>query len=94
MLVSTNDSRIRILDLETLELVSKLKGHRSVKLECLISTRFSPDGECVISGSEDNHIYIWDQHDQVPDDNPDQTRKRKNDTYECFKGFLYPICFC
>lgn len=63
VLVSTNDSRTRVLDAGADGNVAvrvKLKGHNTDGMlgRCIVS-RYSDDGELVISGSTDGHIHIW-----------------------------------
>lgn len=63
VLVSTNDSRTRVLDSGAdgnAVVRVKLKGHNTdgVLGRCIVS-RYSEDGELVISGSTDGHIHVW-----------------------------------
>lgn len=57
ILVTSNDSRIRLYDLRDLSLSCKYKGY--VNLSSQIKASFSHDGRYVISGSENQFIYIW-----------------------------------
>lgn len=57
ILVTSNDSRIRLYDLRDLSLSCKYKGY--VNLSSQIKGSFSHDGRYVISGSENQFIYIW-----------------------------------
>ncbi|OMJ09357.1 putative WD repeat-containing protein [Smittium culicis] len=57
VLVSSNDSRIRIYTEKSHKLVCKLKGHVSSGSQAFATA--SEDGKYVISGSEDHNIYIW-----------------------------------
>lgn len=58
VLISSNDSRVRIYSLKTRMLEAKFKGHENMSSQ--IHARFSDDGQFVTSGSEDRKAYIWD----------------------------------
>lgn len=58
VLISSNDSRVRIYSLKTRMLEAKFKGHENHSSQ--IHARFSDDGQFVTSGSEDRKAYIWD----------------------------------
>ncbi len=53
--VGYSDNTIKIIDLETFELKHTLTGHTS-SIFCL---QYSPDGNCLISGSRDAHLKAW-----------------------------------
>jgi len=57
MLVTTNDDRIRLVDLDDYSVLSKFKGH--VNHESIIGASFSADGKYIISGSETGRVHIW-----------------------------------
>lgn len=57
LLISTNDSRIRMYNLQDRTLDLKFKGHENEQSQ--IEAFFSDDGRYVISGSEDERTYIW-----------------------------------
>ncbi|XP_035220979.1 WD repeat-containing protein 44-like, partial [Stegodyphus dumicola] len=57
ILVTSNDSRIRLYDLRDLSLTCKYKGY--VNLSSQIKASFSHDGKFIISGSENQFIYLW-----------------------------------
>uniref|UniRef100_A0A915DG97 WD repeat-containing protein 44 n=1 Tax=Ditylenchus dipsaci TaxID=166011 RepID=A0A915DG97_9BILA len=57
LLITSNDSRIRIYDLRDMELTCKFKGAQLEHSQ--IRASFSPDGRHIISGSEDNYAYVW-----------------------------------
>ncbi|XP_058824445.1 WD repeat-containing protein 44 isoform X2 [Topomyia yanbarensis] len=60
ILVTSNDSRIRLYDLRDLNLSCKYKGYLNVSSQ--IKASFSHDGKYIISGSENQTIYIWKTH--------------------------------
>lgn len=64
LLVTSNDSRIRMYDLRDMDLTCKFKGAQIEQSQ--IRASFSPDGKHIISGSEDNYIYIWRAQDFSP----------------------------
>ncbi|KAM3496484.1 hypothetical protein MY3957_000324 [Beauveria namnaoensis] len=75
VLISSNDSRVRIYSLKTRMLEAKFKGHENMSSQ--IHARFSDDGQFVTSGSEDRKAYIWDiSHPEL------EVRDRQ--PYECF----------
>ncbi|KAI0020901.1 WD40 repeat-like protein [Xylariomycetidae sp. FL0641] len=57
ILVTSNDSRIRIYTLGDKNLEVKLKGHQNVCSQ--IRATFSDDGRHIICGSEDRRAFIW-----------------------------------
>lgn len=57
ILVTSNDSRIRLYDLRDLNLSCKYKGY--VNMSSQIRASFSHDGKFIVSGSENQCIYIW-----------------------------------
>lgn len=57
VLVSTNDSRIRVYNLKDGSLDTKFKGHENTCTQ--ISASFSDDAQYVISGSENRKAFIW-----------------------------------
>ena len=82
ILVTSNDSRVRLYDLRDLTLTCKYKGHTNTSSQ--IRASFSPKGKYVISGSEDHFIYIWKtQHEFYKFSS---ARRDRNDYYEAVKG--------
>ncbi|KAI1763062.1 WD40 repeat-like protein [Hypoxylon sp. FL1150] len=57
VLVTSNDSRIRIYNLGDKNLELKLKGHENLCSQ--IRATFSDDGNYIICGSEDKRAFIW-----------------------------------
>ena len=57
LLVTSNDSRIRIYNMADKTLEAKFKGHENACNQ--IRASFSDDGAFVISGSEDRKAFIW-----------------------------------
>lgn len=81
ILVTSNDSRVRLYDLRDLTLTCKYKGHTNTSSQ--IRASFSPKGKYVISGSEDHFIYIWKtQHEFYKFSS---ARRDRNDYYEAVK---------
>ncbi|KAK4239573.1 WD40-repeat-containing domain protein [Achaetomium macrosporum] len=57
VLITSNDSRIRIYNLRDKSLEVKLKGHENMCSQ--IAATFSDDGKYVICGSEDRKTFLW-----------------------------------
>jgi len=57
LLVSTNDSRVRLFQMETFSQLCKFKGLSNENMQ--IRSSFSSDGKYVISGSENGFVHIW-----------------------------------
>ncbi|TFB05977.1 hypothetical protein CCMA1212_001389 [Trichoderma ghanense] len=57
VLITSNDSRVRIYNLDSRSLEVKFKGLENQSSQ--IHARFSDDGTYVICGSEDRKAYIW-----------------------------------
>lgn len=57
IMVSTNDSRIRVYNLRDGSLDAKIKGHENACTQ--ISATFSDDAQYIISGSENKKAFIW-----------------------------------
>jgi len=62
MLVSTNDSRVRLYGLNDFCLSRKYKGHINCSMQ--IRARLSESGSHLASGSESGHVFIWDTLDK------------------------------
>ena len=57
LLVTSNDSRVRLYNFRDKSLELKLKGHENMSSQ--IRASFSDDGRYIISGSENSRVYIW-----------------------------------
>ncbi|KAJ1652451.1 WD repeat-containing protein 44 [Dispira simplex] len=63
LLITSNDSRIRLYNMKDKSLERKYKGH--VNNSSQIKATFSPDGKRIICGSEDHSVYVWDTQPSV-----------------------------
>lgn len=82
ILVTSNDSRIRLYDLRDLSVSCKYKGYINVSSQ--IKATFSHDGKYIVSGSENQCIYIWrTDHDYSKFSS---VRKDRNDFWEGIKA--------
>ncbi|CAL1278156.1 unnamed protein product [Larinioides sclopetarius] len=79
ILVTSNDSRIRLYDLRDLCLTCKYKGY--VNLSSQIKASLSHDGKYILSGSENQFIYLWKtSHDYA------KFRRDRNDYWTAIKA--------
>ena len=58
LLVSTNDSRMRLYNMDDYSQICKFKGLVNENMQ--IQASFSQDGERIISGSDNGQVYIWE----------------------------------
>jgi hypothetical protein len=63
LLVTTNDSRIRLYDMTDYSMIAKFKGSENDELQ--IRAWFSPDGKQVICGGENQHVVVWSAAEYV-----------------------------
>ncbi|XP_064394517.1 WD repeat-containing protein 44-like isoform X2 [Halichondria panicea] len=87
LLVTTNDSRIRLYNLKDHTLSCKYKG--CINTSSQIKATFSRDGQYIISGSEDNFVYVWKTH--LDFTKLTSVRRDKNEYYECFSTHSAPV---
>uniref|UniRef100_A0A0A9WDG4 WD repeat-containing protein 44 n=3 Tax=Lygus hesperus TaxID=30085 RepID=A0A0A9WDG4_LYGHE len=81
ILITSNDSRIRLYDLRELNLSCKYKGYANFSSQ--IKASFSHDGKFIVSGSENQCIYIWkSNHDYSKFSS---VRRDRNDYWEGIK---------
>lgn len=81
ILVTSNDSRIRMYDLRDLTLTCKYKGCTNNSSQ--IKASFSPKSKYLICGSEDHFVYIWKtQHEFYKFSS---ARRDRNDYWEAIK---------
>lgn len=64
LLVSTNDSRVRLCRLEDYSMLCKYKGLSNKSMQ--IKANFSDDYQYIISGSETGNVYIWKTNEDLP----------------------------
>ncbi|XP_011307374.1 WD repeat-containing protein 44 isoform X2 [Fopius arisanus] len=82
ILVTSNDSRIRLYDLRDLNVSCKYKGYENVSSQ--IKASFSPDGQYIVAGSENQCIYIWKTHHDYSKFS--SVRRDRNDFWEGIKA--------
>ncbi|CAG0881302.1 unnamed protein product [Darwinula stevensoni] len=82
ILVTSNDSRIRLYDLRDLSLSCKYKG--CLNQSSQIRACFSHDGKYIISGSENQCFYVWKTHHDYAKFS--SARRDRNDYWEGIKA--------
>ena len=58
-MVTTNDSRVRFINIVTGRVIMKIKGNKNESFHLRAS--LAPDNQHVICGSEDGDVYLWSQ---------------------------------
>ena len=71
ILITSNDSRIRLYDLRDLSMVCKYKGYTNLASQ--IKACFSPDGRYICAGSENQCVFLWSTN-HVPQVSPGLSR--------------------
>eukprot|EP00794_Sanderia_malayensis_P011106 gene11103-12275_t len=79
VLITSNDSRVRLYDLKDHSLYCKYKGSSNSSSQ--IKASFSHDGRHIVCGSEDHFIYIWKTYHDIPN-----VRKDRSEYYESFSA--------
>eukprot|EP00917_Polyrhabdina_sp_WS-2016_P012658 GHVP01027791.1.p1 GENE.GHVP01027791.1~~GHVP01027791.1.p1 ORF type:complete len:569 (+),score=95.07 GHVP01027791.1:135-1841(+) len=85
--VSTNDSRIRLIDLNNVSTFTKFKGHTNERY--MLKAHFSNDETFIVCPSENNWVYSWDGESPGPEEslrNSVFERKGANRKSDSFKG--------
>jgi hypothetical protein len=85
LLITTNDSRMRLFDMDDFSLKQKYKGLENDQLQ--IQASCSEDGTHIICGSDDCNVYMWET--TLPPSTSFFGSLVKDDTnqsYEHFKG--------
>ncbi|XP_043224187.1 WD repeat-containing protein 44-like isoform X2 [Amphibalanus amphitrite] len=82
ILVTSNDSRIRLYDLRDLNLSCKYKGFTNTSSQ--IRGSFSHDGKYIVVGSENQCVYIWKTHHDYSKFS--SARRDRNDFWEGIKA--------
>lgn len=80
ILVTTNDSRVRLYDLRDLSLVCKYKG--CINISSQIRATVSPDNKYIVCGSENSAFYIWPMYETSTSIGQ---RKDRNYAWECVR---------
>ena len=57
ILVTTNDNRIRLMNINDGRVIQKFKGHQN--MEGMLKSDFCENYEIILSPSEDKYIYLW-----------------------------------
>jgi len=65
ILLSTNRSAILLLDAYDGDLKTVFQGHKAQSAELGMRATFSPDGQFVLSGSDDGKVHVWDLSGRV-----------------------------
>ena len=63
MMVTTNDNRIRFINIKNGKVLLKMKGHRNESF--VIRASLSPDFSHAICASEDGAVYLWNNIEQT-----------------------------
>ena len=97
ILVTTNDSRIRIININDGSVIQKFKGHKN--MEGMLKCDYCENYEIIISPSEDKYVYLWNIEKKkkldimndilininIENNNKEQKLNKKIFNYEYFK---------
>jgi len=91
VLISSNDSRLRLYHLNDRSLSCKYRGNTNMCSQ--IRASYRDDGKYIICGSEDHRVYIWNADIQNSDKDKDTNngfftafRRDRNECYESFEA--------
>ncbi|CAG8564093.1 3399_t:CDS:10 [Diversispora eburnea] len=84
LLISSNDSRIRLYNMRDKSLEFKYKGHENTCSQ--IRATFSDDGRYIITGSEDRHVYIFNTDKSINPHEGSHWLKKDKICYESFEA--------
>lgn len=84
ILVTSNDSRVRIYNFRDKSLETKFKGYENTSSQ--IRATFRDDGKYIISGSEDKKVYIWNVAPEGGDKN--SNKKRPLEFFQATSGII------
>jgi len=89
MLITSNDSRVRLYHLSDYSLICKYKG--LINNNYQIKATFSENGNYIICGSEDHNVYIWDTNPlhwvpYIANINP--LRHKRSDRSQSYESFV------
>jgi len=86
LLVTTNDSRLRLFGLDDYSMVCKYKGFVNQAMQ--INATFSESGNHIISGSENGSVYIWSTEIKTQNSTFGSLtgggKRDRNKSWECF----------
>jgi len=85
VLITTNDSRIRLVNISDGKVIQKYKG--LLNEEFMIRSFSEDTNELIISASEDGNVYVWNRFNK-------EKNEKKNYLYECFKPFNKDTSTC
>jgi WD40 repeat protein len=84
LLISTNDSRLRLYDMDDFSMTQKYKGLENNQLQ--IQATFNETGTRVICGSDDCNVYVWETSPPESHSFFSFAKDDTNQAYEHFKG--------
>lgn len=87
ILISSNDSRVRLYTLRDKSLEMKFRGHENTCSQ--INASFSDDGKYIICGSEDHKAYIW----SVAPEDLDNKDKRPVELFDAHSDMVTTAIF-